>query len=104
MDPVRYYVGQWSYMPFIISFAWLKDLFIGNTVTFCKHPFVLIDCDEYAIRYMEAHPQLFPQANIKSILPKLAQLTSSAKDEFKQFLDANGEHSSFEELRWTKIS
>ena len=65
----------------------------------CKHAFILIDADEYAIRYMEAHPALFPQTNIKQILPKLSQLTASAKDELKRFLDANGGHTSFEDFR-----
>ena len=67
---------------------------------FFKHSFILIDADEYAIQYMEAHPGTFPQANIKAILPKLAQLTSSAKEEFKHFLDTNGQHASFDDLRY----
>ena len=67
---------------------------------FFKHSFVLIDADEYAIRYMESNPASFPQANIKVILPKLAQFTSSAKEEFKRFLDESGEHVSFNDLRY----
>jgi len=84
-DGVNYYTAQ--------------DLFIGNNVIFFKHSFILVDADEYAIRYMEAHSVQFPQSNIKVILPKLAELTSSAKEEFKRFLDLNGEHASFDDLR-----
>lgn len=32
------------------------DLWVGGHVEFNSHRFVLIDCDEYALRYMEAHP------------------------------------------------
>lgn len=32
------------------------DLWIGAKVDFNSHRFILIDCDEYALRYMEAHP------------------------------------------------
>ena len=32
------------------------DLWVGAQVDFNSHRFVLIDCDEYALRYMEAHP------------------------------------------------
>ena len=31
------------------------DLWVGGHVEFNSHRFVLIDCDEYALRYMEAH-------------------------------------------------
>ena len=34
------------------------DLWVGGHVNFNSHRFVLIDCDEYALRYMEAHPTL----------------------------------------------
>lgn len=34
-----------------------EDLFVGAHIEFNSHKFVLIDADEYALRYMEAHPQ-----------------------------------------------
>ena len=34
-----------------------EDLFVGAHVEFNSHKFVLIDADEYALRYMETHPQ-----------------------------------------------
>ena len=34
------------------------DMWVGGHVNFNSHRFVLIDCDEYALRYMEAHPTL----------------------------------------------
>ena len=33
-----------------------EDLWIGARVDFNSHKFVLVDCDEYALRYMEACP------------------------------------------------
>ncbi len=32
------------------------DLYIGSKVEFNRHRFVLISADEYALRYMEKHP------------------------------------------------
>lgn len=32
------------------------DLWVGGHVEFNSHHFVLIDCDEYALRYMEVNP------------------------------------------------
>lgn len=32
------------------------DLWVGGHVEFNSHRFVLIDCDEYALRYMEVNP------------------------------------------------
>ena len=34
------------------------DLWVGAHVDFNSHRFILIDCDEYALRYMEARPSL----------------------------------------------
>ena len=34
------------------------DLWVGGRVDFNSHRFVLIDSDEYALRYMEARPSL----------------------------------------------
>lgn len=36
------------------------DLWVGSHVEFNSHRFVLIDCDEYALRYMEAHQAMVP--------------------------------------------
>lgn len=48
-----------------------QDLYIGSCVEFCKHPFVLIDADEYAVSYMESHADEFPQANAQIIISKM---------------------------------
>ena len=34
-----------------------EDLYIGSRVEFNKHKFLLVDADEYALRYMEKHKQ-----------------------------------------------
>ncbi|KAL7752218.1 hypothetical protein RI367_002263 [Sorochytrium milnesiophthora] len=37
-----------------------RDLYIGAELTFCSFPFVLIGADEYALQYMDEHPEQFP--------------------------------------------
>ena len=32
-----------------------EDLYVGATVEFNNHPFILIDADEYAYNFMEGH-------------------------------------------------
>lgn len=34
-----------------------EDLYIGSHVEFNKYKFLLVDADEYALRYMEKHKQ-----------------------------------------------
>ena len=34
-----------------------EDLYIGSQVEFNKYKFLLVDADEYALRYMEKHKQ-----------------------------------------------
>jgi Ca2+-binding EF-hand superfamily protein len=48
------------------------DLWVGAQVDFNSHRFVLIDCDEYALRYMEAHPAQFPHADKDAVLKKVS--------------------------------
>ena len=43
-DPIVYYQAQ--------------DLYVGSRVELNRHKFVLIDTDEYALRYMEKHSDL----------------------------------------------
>lgn len=48
-----------------------EDLCVGSRIQLNRHKFVLIDADEYALRYMEKHAEQFPHANIDLILAKL---------------------------------
>ena len=48
----QYYLGQ--------------DLYVGATVTFNSHKFVLIDADEYAFRYMEEHTEVIIATFVKT--------------------------------------
>lgn len=41
------------------------DLWVGAHIVFNSHRFVLIDSDEYALRYMEANPS---QVHTQSLL------------------------------------
>ena len=40
-----------------------EDLYVGSCVEFLKHKFVLIDADEYALRYMEKHCDEVPHTH-----------------------------------------
>lgn len=57
-----------------------NDLYVGTVVVFNNHPFVLIDADEYAFGYMEAHNE-FDKANINIVLAKIKQGMSAKGDD-----------------------
>lgn len=61
-----------------------SDLWVGNTVEFNNHKFILIDADEYAFRCMEDSTNEFPVANLKLIMDKLYQNVQTRKDEFNR--------------------
>jgi len=63
-----------------------QDLYIGSHVEFCRHTFILIDADEYAINYMQQHADEFPHADINKILPKFKQLINDNLSEVKLML------------------
>ena len=48
--------GQIPYSTELSQYYMAPDLFVGATVSFNQHKFILIDADEYAFRYMEEHP------------------------------------------------
>ncbi|KAK3094621.1 hypothetical protein FSP39_004130 [Pinctada imbricata] len=66
-----------------------SDLHVGANVTFNSHKFVLIDADEYAFRYMEAHAGEFSKANINAILKKLVSIVGKNPDEVRSFFMKN---------------
>lgn len=55
---------------------------------FCKHSFILIDADEYAIRYMECHADEFPQANPQIVVPKVRRVIHQNLSEIKMMFES----------------
>eukprot|EP01135_Chromosphaera_perkinsii_P012113 Nk52_evm51s2579 gene=Nk52_evmTU51s2579 len=53
-----------------------SDFYVGGRVTFQKHHFIILEGDEYALKYMEQNPDMFPVANpqrIAQLIQKAAQ-------------------------------
>lgn len=65
-----------------------QDLYIGGSVQFCRHPFILIDADEYAINYMESHAEEFPHANPQCVANKLRRILIDNASEVKLMFDS----------------
>ena len=62
----------------------MQELYVGCEVMLNKFYFVLVDADEYALRYMEHHCGQFPHANINLILSKLRGPAASQVNEIKK--------------------
>jgi Ca2+-binding EF-hand superfamily protein len=60
-----------------------QDLFIGAVVQFNRHKFILINADEFAIRYMEKHAQDFPFSNWQLVLQQLKETATGKSEEMK---------------------
>uniref|UniRef100_A0AAY5EMV3 EF-hand domain-containing family member C2 n=1 Tax=Electrophorus electricus TaxID=8005 RepID=A0AAY5EMV3_ELEEL len=67
-----------------------QDLYVGATLIINNQPFQLVECDEYALNYMEQHSEEFPMANIGTILSKLKSIPDEKHKEIKQFLALKG--------------
>ncbi|XP_076857478.1 EF-hand domain-containing family member C2 [Brachyhypopomus gauderio] len=63
-----------------------QDLYVGATLIINNQPFQLVECDEYALNYMEQHSEEFPMANVGTILSKLKSIPENKHKEIKQFL------------------
>jgi hypothetical protein len=67
------------------------DLEVGAVVTINRQQFKLLQATEYAMRYMEADPETFKQADLVAILQKLrtgiADSGKSPKELFTQYSD-----------------
>ncbi|BFZ06219.1 hypothetical protein BsWGS_09258 [Bradybaena similaris] len=61
------------------------DLYIGACVLFNKFKFVILDADEYALKFMEDNNNLFPKSNINVVLEKLAVRLGSNKEDVQAF-------------------
>ncbi|TPX63615.1 hypothetical protein SpCBS45565_g06487 [Spizellomyces sp. 'palustris'] len=44
-----------------VGFYAAEDFHIGAELVFFHHPFILTDADEYALKFMQSHPELFPK-------------------------------------------
>lgn len=70
--------------------AIMQDFYIGAEVVFNSFSFILVEADEYALRYMESHSGQFPHANINLILSKLQGPATAHIDKIKTaFKDAD---------------
>ncbi|KAK4880112.1 hypothetical protein RN001_008258 [Aquatica leii] len=52
----------------------IQHIFVGATMIINNFEFVLIDADDYALRYMELNCQQFPKSNIKLIMDKVRKV------------------------------
>ena len=48
-----------------------SDIFVGAIVTILAHKFVILDCDNYTFKYMEANPNMWKYSNLAIINQKL---------------------------------
>merc|ERR550537_1735498 len=53
------------------KFFVLEDLFCGNVVKISSMPMLIMRADEYALKYMEQHPEVWPLSDIRQIRKKL---------------------------------
>lgn len=51
-----------------------QEFFVGAEMRLNRYPLKLIDADEFTLRYMEGHCDLFPTADVDAIARKLATL------------------------------
>ncbi|CAH1175792.1 unnamed protein product [Phaedon cochleariae] len=77
-----------------------QHMFVGATLIINEFEFVLLDADEYALRYMELNAGQFPKANIKLIMDKVREKLTPI---YKDFVAENIPHEtpviSYERLR-----
>jgi len=102
---------DWDNMNGTADYYEAKDLYIGARCTFNKFNFIITDCDEYVLRYMEEHADEFPHSNIALILPKIKAAAGDKAKELKElFVKHDSEQTGVapygllrEELRKLKI-
>ncbi|KFU84097.1 EF-hand domain-containing family member C2, partial [Chaetura pelagica] len=70
-----------------------QNLFVGATVCFHGHNFLLVDADEYTFKYMEKNANEFPMAHIGVVLKKLKDIAEPRSREIRQaFAATDSEH------------
>lgn len=50
-----------------------QHMFVGASIIINSFHFVLINADEYALRYMELHSEEFPKANVNLIMDNVRE-------------------------------
>ncbi|KAF6719515.1 EF-hand domain-containing family member C2 [Oryzias melastigma] len=63
-----------------------QDLYVGAALHISGHTFMLVNADEYTLKYMEQHAEEFSKANTGNILSKLRSVPEDKKSEIKKFL------------------
>ncbi|XP_062039565.1 EF-hand domain-containing family member C2 [Lepus europaeus] len=69
-----------------------EDLYIGTTVNVNGYLFMLLNADEYTLKYMEKHSDRFPFSNLEFALQKLKELEPRSKEIKQVFAAADSEH------------
>lgn len=54
-----------------MSFYTISDFALGVTLTFNKQQFVVVGADDYALNYMEQHPDKCPQSSLSALVEKV---------------------------------
>ncbi|XP_050405661.2 EF-hand domain-containing family member C2 [Patella vulgata] len=84
--------GQPLYSTKLSDYFSAQDLYVGSSVDFSGHKFILIDADEYAFRYMEEHSAEFPLANINNIVQKIKNKIGNSMEDVRAFFARNDPH------------
>lgn len=83
---------DWDNMDGTADFYTARDLYVGARCVFNKWKFVIIDCDEYVLRYMENNSDEFPQANIAMIMNKVINAVKDQEKGIKEaFIGSDGQ-------------
>ncbi|XP_076350680.1 EF-hand domain-containing family member C2-like isoform X2 [Tachypleus tridentatus] len=59
----------------------VSDMYIGAVLNIVGLKFLLTDADEFALNYMEQHPEQFPKADITKVMQKLEQILNGKNSE-----------------------
>lgn len=89
--------NQPSFSTQLSEYYTAQDLFVGATVIFNNHRFLLIDADEYAYCCMERHPEDYVVSNMDKIMGKICGALQGKVDDINR--QALGGCVSFDEFR-----
>jgi len=82
-----------------------SDLYLGARINVYSRNFVLVDADEYSIKYMESNPVVFPSSDMESILSKLEDADTTDVDQKLRSKDRLGSGSvSVQDFKWAVMS
>jgi Ca2+-binding EF-hand superfamily protein len=66
------------------------DLHMGARVAVYSRRFVLVDADEYTIKYMEGNPEIFPMSDYGGIVARISPGDMAAIDDYLRSMDRGG--------------